>query len=800
MNFKACFVTRVACVGHNLQLVGTHCFPKANNHVMLRIQLRGTEQFYHYPISLVEENNWTATINFYENKFPLGTWDYYLEYKSDCRRLKFSGNSTYVKSQSFFYMFDEKTREMSCYITKKHSFSTRSITPTIKVVETKTYATEDSKITIEGNTNNTYIRKHDTVKPMKLLLIERGSANRIELPIDVFIPPTHSDSPLILLHVNYEYLLDVQTGEEARWDIYLKLHIQKQEHILRMKLVDEYIIKKTIAILHSPHTKQVYFYTTKHGNLSIACTNFKVRRDLIHFSFVNNLLRLQGYADLQFMNLKAENKIVRKVIVRNNSSKDDFHIPIEDINGPYTFSEDTFNENGFFQVDIEVTRLIESAKHTETTFDIFLFLQFKNAEVIRKVGCIDSNYKNDEVPETHTYRQAETYYNIYVTFTPNQNIRLMILPLTQEKHDFLERQLKKPLLPFFKRKIWLIGERPDTAQDTGYHFFKYCREHYPKEKIYYIINKDSADLKRVNQLGNVVYHGSMEHFLLTARATTFIGSHDLEYILPTKAVDWPSYQKGKRIFLQHGVLGRKNVHYYKDKYIYPFTKFCVSSESELQLVIKTLGYNTDEVSITGLSRFDHLLVDRAETNSILIIPTWRDWIHSEKDFLTSNYYLRFQSLLRNKTFQQLLNETNSSVTFYLHFRMQQYSKHLMELATEKIDIVPFDQYTVQELLKRSKLLITDYSSVSFDFNYMGKPVIFYQIDHQRFFRQGMLRPMKETFLGDICYEENELISRIAHYIKNNFTETPKWSNIKSEVFNYIDCDNCSRIYNMIKNS
>ena len=45
-----------------------------------------------------------------------------------------------------------------------------------------------------------------------------------------------------------------------------------------------------------------------------------------------------------------------------------------------------------------------------------------------------------------------------------------------------------------------------------------------------------------------------------------------------------------------------------------------------------------------------------------------------------------------------------------------------------INYIELGDKTVQELLVEHDLLITDYSSVSFDFSYMKKPVIFYHFD------------------------------------------------------------------------
>jgi len=371
--------------------------------------------------------------------------------------------------------------------------------------------------------------------------------------------------------------------------------------------------------------------------------------------------------------------------------------------------------------------------------------------------------------------------------------------ISRRKERYLEFGQYKDRIKKTKEEVWLIGERPDTAQDTGFHFFKYCRENYPEKRIYYVIKKDSKDMENVKRLGNVIAYGSMKHFKITALATVFIGSHDLEYILPTRESDWPSYQEGQRVFLQHGVLGRKKVHYYKENYKYPFTTFCVSSQKEFELVTKEMGYKPEEVRITGLSRFDELLSNTEIDNTIIVMPTWRDWIKNERDFIDSNYFHNYNELLKDKKLNHLLEENNVKLKFYIHYRMQHYTSHYDKIENEDIEMVQLGETDVQELLKTSKLLITDYSSVSFDFNYMGKPVIFYHFDFDSFFNKGLLRPEEETFIGDISTNKDQLVTLIEDYINNEFKEKEEFKQKHHMNFTNIDRKNCERIFDVVVN-
>lgn len=85
-------------------------------------------------------------------------------------------------------------------------------------------------------------------------------------------------------------------------------------------------------------------------------------------------------------------------------------------------------------------------------------------------------------------------------------------------------------------------------------------------------------------------------------------THNLENILPYKtARNFWNYEDSIKVFLQHGVLGRKKVEYNKTYYDLPFHLFNVSSTQEkYDIVVNQLGYNTKDVAITGLPRFDNL--------------------------------------------------------------------------------------------------------------------------------------------------------------------------------------------------
>lgn len=296
---------------------------------------------------------------------------------------------------------------------------------------------------------------------------------------------------------------------------------------------------------------------------------------------------------------------------------------------------------------------------------------------------------------------------------------------------------------------------------------------------------------------NVLVFGSKKHYEISLKAGVLLCTHDFENILPYKpAKEFFNYNETYKVFLQHGVLGRKPAEYHKKYYDDPFDIFIVSSDSEkYDVVVNTMGYEENEVKVTGLARFDRLPMNH-RGKDILLMPTWRDWINTDERFLNSEYYYRYKNLLENKRLHDILEKYNVNINFYPHYRAQPFFNKELINTSEHIRFIALGEKSVQELLIDHALLITDYSSVSFDFTMMNKPVVYYHFDEDRFFNRGILRPVNETFLGDIAETEELLVSYIEASIKNNFE-----TNVDdiSEIIKYRDHNNCERIYEAVKN-
>ncbi|QTN10568.1 CDP-glycerol glycerophosphotransferase family protein [Mammaliicoccus vitulinus] len=511
------------------------------------------------------------------------------------------------------------------------------------------------------------------------------------------------------------------------------------------------------------------------------------------------------------MNFVSDNGVFikyRKPFFKNgvnyiNEDKINFFVKADEIYRHCTFtlafeerySKETIEyyiEPGESVLNLEYDDIEKIISKPKTVVDLFITIREQDHIVRReKIRYRTAKYKKDTYFSKKIIQgnNQKTYY--LSTITPFKNIKLERFSITNNELKVMNNTTKDS-------NIWLIGERFDTAQDNGIVFFNWLRANTSID-AYYVIDENALDYQNIKHNRKVLKFGSIEHFKIASKAKVLVSTHDFENILPYKpAKGFFGYEDTLKVFLQHGVLGRKSVEYHKDYYEQPFDIFNVSSMSEkYDVVVNEMGYDKENVFISGLSRFDNLPIvnDNNRIKKILIMPTWRDWLNSDFAFENSEYLEKYLSLIKNKKLNQLIAHNNVEINFYPHYRAQSYFKLFLMNNEIKVQYVELGEQTVQSLLIEHDLLITDYSSVSFDFTYMNKPVIFYHFDVERFFRKGILRPIHETFLGEVIYDEKKLVDQICDYVVNDSFKKVELE--KDSIFRHIDKDNNVRIYDSI---
>lgn len=372
--------------------------------------------------------------------------------------------------------------------------------------------------------------------------------------------------------------------------------------------------------------------------------------------------------------------------------------------------------------------------------------------------------------------------------------------------------LALPVSAVYKRKrkdLWLICDNENEARDNGYWLFKYIREHHKEQDVMYAINKKSPDYARVKDLGPVVQYGSFMHWVYYLTASKNISSQKegkpnaaVCYLLEVYGI-----LKNKRIFLQHGIImnNLEFLHYKNTK----MRMFMCTAEREFQYIKEKFGYPDGWIQKTGLCRFDNLFDTSQGKRQILVMPTWRNWIsipttgsYAQEDiteFTGTKYFQCWNEFLCDKELAAFLEKENIRLVFYPHRGMQKFIQNFQTQSTH-IVIAKWPEYDVQELLKESNLLVTDYSSIAMDFAYLRKPLLYYQFDYEMF-RKGQYSEgyfsYKEDGFGKVCEKEQDVVREIKQITENGMTMSNLYQQRVDEFFSYRDKNNCERNYKAI---
>lgn len=352
---------------------------------------------------------------------------------------------------------------------------------------------------------------------------------------------------------------------------------------------------------------------------------------------------------------------------------------------------------------------------------------------------------------------------------------------------------------YSKKKIWLFCERGNDAKDNSFTFFKWINTNHPEIKSVFLISKKSDDLNKVLSIGEICYYKSLKHWLMFVGSSVRLDTH-LFFYVPNKylAVYYMKHHKksGLDIFLQHGI-----THNWQDCFYKANNKSDIvicGAKPEYNYLLNNFDLGNDILKLTGFPRFDTLINRESNDDKfILIMPTWRKWLSnlSIHKFCESDFFLAYSNLIKNKDLQNWATNNGYRLVLCLHPSFTVYKSSFIPLINENVDVVLGD-YDVQDLLCRASMLITDYSSILFDFAYLKKPTVYYQFDSELFYT-------KQYKHGYFVIDENGFgptansIEDVVAEVKRNTTINIIYKKRINNFFDLCDERNCERTFNEI---
>lgn len=617
---------------------------------------------------------------------------------------------------------------------------------------------------------------------------------------------------LDLLKYGKEYTSEVKiTNDEGRNKVFLMNEIQDRycyEDEENDELDDINSISKNVIIVYSDNKKIKYSYCSmekaykKLLKLKFKVLNIKLNKrrlkikvlaylinkynlDIAQTSFFIDEKLSQECNLSQYENKLSKFKILKQKHIFN------FKFKISDI-----INDDSIiNGSMKFNINIEGNDI-----------------EYKIGKKDKKIANKKLKKKYYNLPLKHVYVND---YSIHIRRTIGSNF-VLVKRLKDPVEDtirfkILESKFISAILYKFgkiltkirRKKVNIFYEKfASKAEEGVFDLYRMCKRS-KKTKSYFVIDKDSIDYDRIKNDPGVIRKYSFKYYWMIYNCTHFIASEAPSHLnvlrSNNKYFRRATYDKDF-IFLQHGIIYMKNLGlnsaFSKSKEA-ESKYMIVSSEKEKDVVTEMLGYNEESLLKTGLGMYSNIKYNHINSDSddfITVMLTWKPYEEQLYDFEQSSYYKNVIEIC-NMLQKYIPKE---KIIIIAHPKAQT----LIENTDLKDRLW---NLPISKALEKTKLLITDYSSVCYNSFYQGAGVIFYQPDLELYEQEnGKLIPSDDEYIGERAFDIERLELLIQENTQNgkiilDNLRTKKFEENYKTINEFCDGKNIERIYESLLN-
>lgn len=617
---------------------------------------------------------------------------------------------------------------------------------------------------------------------------------------------------LDLLRYGEEYISEVKiTNDEGRNKIFLISEVKDRyccEDEENDELDDIDSISKNVIIVYSDNKKIKYSYCSmekaykKLLKLKFKVLNIKLNKRRLKIKVLAYLINKYNLDIAQtsfFIDEKLsqecnlsqyENKLSKLKILKQKHIFN-FKFKISDI-----INDDSIiNSSMKFNINIEGNDI-----------------EYKIGKKDKKIANKKLKKKYYNLPLKHVYVND---YSIHIRRTIGSNF-VLVKRLKDPIEDtirfkVLESKFISAILYKFgklftkirRKKVNIFYEKfASKAEEGVFDLYKMCKES-KKTKSYFVIDKDSIDYDRIKNDPGVIKKYSFKYYWMIYNCTHFIASEAPSHLnvlrSNNKYFRKATYDKDF-IFLQHGIIYMKNLGlnsaFSKSKEA-ESKYMIVSSEKEKDVVTEMLGYNEETLLKTGLGMYSNIKYNHINSDSddfITVMLTWKPYEEQLYDFEQSSYYKNVIEIC-NMLQKYIPKE---KIIIIAHPKAQT----LIENTDLKDRLW---NLPISKALEKTKLLITDYSSVCYNSFYQGAGVIFYQPDLELYEQEnGKLIPSDDEYIGERAFDIERLELLIQENTKNgkiilDNLRTKKFEENYKTINEFCDGKNIERIYESLLN-
>ncbi len=372
------------------------------------------------------------------------------------------------------------------------------------------------------------------------------------------------------------------------------------------------------------------------------------------------------------------------------------------------------------------------------------------------------------------------------------------------------------------KTIWVFGAiRGQKYLDNARYLFEYIHESTKIEAIW--ISKNKNIVKELQEEGfNAFYEHSDEALYYARRAKVAVITHRGN----RKGGDLPFYLFSKKteiIQLWHGI-GLKKMAFDDKVFSFQHNEDCLKwrikalikkvffpyfnyvnkpsmilalADNTREIFSKAFRIPKEKVYITGYPRNDILLKNQSvkkkesKKKKVIYMPTFRGSVNSDFD-LFLQYGFNVEKI------DDFLLKENMQLDIKLHPFNQPSPKLIKKLELSK-NIFFLDHDAIYEIISEYNILITDYSSIYFDYLLLNRPVIFAPFDQETYLKQDreFYFDYEEVTPGPKAMNWDEVMESLKIFNKNPQAYSEERKIIKDRFHTYQDNKSTQRVYEAI---
>ena len=360
---------------------------------------------------------------------------------------------------------------------------------------------------------------------------------------------------------------------------------------------------------------------------------------------------------------------------------------------------------------------------------------------------------------------------------------------------------------------WIMMDRATLAGDNAEHLYRYLANERPDVNAWFVLERSSPDWQRLTDEGfRLVEFRSPDHRELLSQAIHYASSHIDPYVYDPFEEKPKAPPTWKFTFLQHGVTKDDVSDWFNGKRIDRLVTVTRDEHASIVGDGTRYRFTEHEARLTGFPRHDGLLRKATSLSGapdlITFMPTWRQGLASPHvpgqtmkalapGFAETEFAQKWAGLMGSGRLRELIEDSGLELAMMPHPNLAGgFDEGLVPSDVRRLSYAGDD---VQDVLSRTALLVTDYSSVAFDAAFIDRAVLYYQFDRDQvfgeghFYRRGYFS-YEDHGYGPVATTPDQALAGVAEFLANGSTSPSTYEDRRSAAFPARDGQACSRVY------